>query len=156
MVTWLWVKTNAPILEPVLVGIELYVHWGYDLVFDPWLTTSKWLTPVNPPNPCKGCYYLLLKFCSPILPTIQRIPKRGDSLTSSMMVLLGSYSTMELGLLAPEQHSSFEPRSSASRIVGKGNLQNWLLALGVSQNGKPPIQLGQPFLALWPDARGNP
>ena len=25
-----------PILEPILVGIESDVHWGYDVDFDPW------------------------------------------------------------------------------------------------------------------------
>ena len=25
-----------PIFEPILVGIESDVHWGYDLDFDPW------------------------------------------------------------------------------------------------------------------------
>ena len=27
---------SPPILEPILVGIESDVHWGYDLDFDPW------------------------------------------------------------------------------------------------------------------------
>ena len=25
-----------PIVEPILVGVESDVHWGYDLDFDPW------------------------------------------------------------------------------------------------------------------------
>ena len=27
---------GAPILEPILVGIESDVHWGYDSDFEPW------------------------------------------------------------------------------------------------------------------------
>ena len=25
-----------PIVDPILVGIESDVHWGYNLAFDPW------------------------------------------------------------------------------------------------------------------------
>ena len=36
---------NSPILEPILVGIESDVHWGYDLAFDPWPNALRGASP---------------------------------------------------------------------------------------------------------------
>ena len=36
MVPFWGVFGAPPILEPILVGIESDVHWGYDSDFDPW------------------------------------------------------------------------------------------------------------------------
>ena len=52
-----------PSLEPILVGIESNVHWGYDLDFNPWPngTLFPWVsTSREKPTPNRGFPYSFL------------------------------------------------------------------------------------------------